>query len=190
MKREARSFLQRRPAAVVIERVRAARAPPRWRRWWPAAAVAVAAALALVVVNGRAPEQVRTKGSTFSTVVNGEAVLAPGLALHPGDHLAFVIETQRPGHALVLDLEEGKAVSAFAPFGGKASVAVPQGRTVLRDGVTLDDTSAAEWLVSLWCERALSIDELGLPAVVARPPPRIDPPGCRVEVFELTRSPR
>jgi hypothetical protein len=48
---EARTFVQRRPAATVLEQVRARRAP-WWRRWWPVVAVPLAACLAFLVFTG------------------------------------------------------------------------------------------------------------------------------------------
>lgn len=189
MKLDAKAFTQRRPAAVVVERVNAARPPPFWRRWWPALAVPLAAALVMVVLTQK-PDDVRVKGRAFSALLNGEVLLAPGVAVKAGDRLSFIVETPQAGHLLVLDLEAGKPVTAFAPFDGRASVPVPAGRMVLPDGVTLDETSSPEWLVSLWCERALSLDELRLPAEVTTSPPKVEHPGCQVDVVELTRSRR
>lgn len=188
MKTEARAFTQRRPAAAVVERVRAASPPPFWRRWWPVLAVPLAAAL--VVVLSQKPDEVRMKGRTFSALLNGEVLLGPGVAVKAGDRLSFLVETQHAGHLLVLDLEAGRPITAFAPFDGRASVPVPAGRTVLPDGVTLDETTAPEWLVSLWCDRAFSLDALKLPAEVTTAPPKVEHPGCQVDVVELTRSKR
>lgn len=189
MKLEAKAFTQRRPAAVVVERVRAARPPSLWTRWWPALAVPLAAALVAVVLT-QGPDEVRVKGRAFSALLNGEVLLVSGVPVKAGDRLSFIVETPHAGHLLVLDLEAGKPATAFAPFDGRASVPVPAGRTVLPDGVTLDETQAPEWLVSLWCERAIALDELRLPAEVTTSPPKVEHPGCHVDVVELTRSKR
>jgi hypothetical protein len=189
LKLEARAFTQRRPAAVVVERVRAQRPGPWWSRWWPALAVPLAALLVFVISSGR-PDEVRLKGGGFSTLINGDVLLIPGVPVRAGDHLSFIVETQRPAQVLVLDLEADKPVTAFVPFGGRGSVAVPRGRTVLPDGATLDDSPAPEWLVALVCEDAVTLEALVLPAVVTRAPPVVEQPGCQVQVVELTRSPR
>jgi hypothetical protein len=189
MRREARAFLQRRPGALMVERIRAARPPPFWKRWWIVAAAPLAATVVgVLALRFKRPEAVRFKGKALKTVVNGEVLLAPGVLLKEGDALSFVVETQRPGHVLVVDVEEGKPITAFVPFGGNKTVPVQKGRTVLNDSVTLDGTASKEWLVSLFCNRPVSLEELALPAIGPTVRPIIEPAGCEVEVLELTRS--
>jgi hypothetical protein len=183
---ETRAFVQRRPSSLVVERVRALRAP-WWRGWWPVIAVPLAASLALLVFVG-APDEVRFKGTSIAVFVNGDVPLGPGVAVHAGDTLSFVVESSRPGHVLVLDVETGRTARAFVPFGGQRSMAVGAGRTVLPEGVSLDDAAVAEWVVSLFCERPVALQdvEVTVPATGGTPVIRHD--GCRVQVIDITRS--
>jgi hypothetical protein len=183
---EARTFVQRRPAATVLEQVRARRAP-WWRRWWPVVAVSLAAGLAFLVFTG-APDEVRFKGTSFAVLVNGVVPLVPGVAVHAGDELSFVVESSRAGHVLVLDVETGRPVHAFVPSGGQRSMAIGAGRTVLPDGVRLDDAAVPEWVALLFCEGAVSLEDLELTAPAGGAAPVIRHEGCRVQVLSITRS--
>lgn len=183
---DAAAFLRRRPAVDVVARVAAMR-EPWWRRVWPLVAVPVAASLVAVVLT-QPRDVVRFKGGALTVLENGAPVVGPVRVVKAGAQLSFVVESSREAHALVLDLEVGKPPSAFVPFGGRASLPVSAGRTALREGVELDDTSAREWVVTLLCDHPVTLEGLQVADPVPDQAPALRVEGCAIEVLELVRA--
>lgn len=186
----ARAFVTRQPPRVFLEDLERRR-PPSWKRW-VLGLVPVAAALVLtLVLTGRDGGEVRLKGGGLQVVVTRNErtwVLLSDERPRAGDRLSFFYEAPSEGHLLLLDVERGKAPSAFFPFQADASGAVTRGSNALPDGVALDDTRADEWLLMVFSPRALRVSDVvseldgGLP--------RFTCPGCMVEVRTLTRERR
>jgi len=187
---EAAAFVRAHPSRALVARINQARPAPLWRRWWPLVVPLAAAAAVASFVVVRQPTEVRLKGASISVLVNGASLLSSDSVVNAGDRLSFVVEAARPMHALVLDFEVGKPVSVFVPFEGAASLAVPAGRTVVPDGVVLDDAPVREWLVTLWCDRPVSVEQLALPVSWPDAPPQLSVEGCQVERVELRRPGR
>lgn len=188
LKAQARAFVDRRPATLVVPRIRARGRPsPWWQRWWWLSVPAAVTASFALMLAPSSPSEVRLKGSGLSVLVNGSTPVGPDSEFAAGDQLSFVVETSKPMHALVLGLEEGRPAMAFAPFGGRHSIVVPAGRAVLGDAVALDATTRREWLVWLLCDSPFSIDDLALPDVGTSARPVVERPGCTVQTLEVTR---
>lgn len=193
LRKEARAFAARVPASAFLEQL-AERRRPWWQRFWPVfGLVPIAAALALVFADRQIEPDVRFKGTGLQIFVTRDGEQrALNEQPRAGDRLTFVYEARRDGHLLLLDVERGKAPTAFFPFGGERSGTVTAGRNALRDGVMLDDTQADEWLVAVFSPKPLRVEEVAAAIGEGLIPSNVEGPsfsceGCEVEVRRLTR---
>lgn len=136
------------------------------RRWLPGALVATALAAGLVawVLGGRTVEPLATgaappeapgliaKGawSLHVGVRRGASVFqaAPGTALERGDQLGLFYSTTRPGHLMVLFVDDGQQVTRIVPAEATTSLPVEPGeRLPLPDSAVLGPATGCEYLV-------------------------------------------
>lgn len=185
---QARAFVARTPATVLLDRL-SARRQPWWRRW-AAALVLVPATAALVLFFARSPEpEARLKGSGLEISVTRAGMTAPLLSSQrprPGDRLTFVFQAPAAGHLILVDVERGRAPAVFFPFGAQGSAPIPPGRSVLPDAVELDSAQEDEWLLAVFSTRALSLAEVT--ASLDGGVPTFSCEGCAVELRTLTRE--
>jgi len=159
-------------AAVVHERSqRALPVTPHASRWrklrWPATALAVACAAALVALVARpdlvaplrAAIRFRDAPATLQTYLrrgNQTRVLRAGEALHAGDQLAFSYSLRQPQHCLLLGIDDAGSIARYFPETTLAPAAIlPAGAGQLPIGIELDARKGQERLVAFFSATAL-----------------------------------
>jgi hypothetical protein len=197
------AFLRARPPERFLRQLAAREAaaarPAGLRRLFPALALAVPLALAIVVVPRLVdgPPGVTTKGDGFRVAIARAAGGAPELAaadavVGPGDGLRFSYEADRDGHLLVLELDGRGDASVLHPYGAAASGPLAAGqRDFLPGSVVLDDAPGPEVLVAVFSPRPLDAAPLleALRRQAGRPEPAVSCDGCRVATLRLQKRP-
>jgi len=193
LRAQGQAFVARQPVASFLERHRLAKAGLRPRWWLGLSLVPLAAALVFVVVRPPEPD-IRLKGAAFAVLVTRAGqpqALSATERPRAGDRLSFVFTSPSPRHLLVVDLERGSPPAVVFPFGARRSGPLGAGPTTLPDDIALDATQADEWLAAVSCEGPFTLDDVHVefPLEPGRAP-AVTSPGCRVELFDVTRSAR
>lgn len=165
-----------------------------------AAAVAAAAAVLLFVsaAPGRGggpgsepaddPGETRTKGSAWLGLViehgGAQRTGEPGEKVHPGDTLAFSINTPRPAYVAVLGRDAHGRLTTYFPSEQQASSMPigPGADQLLPLATVLDDTLGPEQLIAAFCERPVPVAEL-------RGSLESPPAGCTLDTFAIEKVP-
>jgi hypothetical protein len=188
-----------RPDAMLRNIERALAPAPRRRRfgWRGVTTLGALAAAAVALWFGRAPAVdaplgggVRAKGSLGLRVFRDRggrvSEALPGERFEAGDRLRFRPEgLPDAGQVMVVGMEAGGALFAYAPAGGRRSVPVSQrdAEGALPGAAELDASRGREWANLVWCPEAFGLEDLR-----AEGPGRLQPPaGCRVSAFEVDK---
>jgi len=168
-----------------------------WLRSWPvpAAAIAAAAALLLVLWPVGAPMTdrvvtTRTKGGrVFNAYIrHGESIRKAGDAevVYPGDQLQFTYSSPRSGFVAVLSRDGAGMASVYFPDAGQRPWTAPPGDDQpLPRSTILDDTLGQERVHALFCTAVVDLESLRGELAAGRPL-RV-PPGCVVETTLLNK---
>lgn len=190
LKHRTQSFAARRPAPLFLAAL-ARRRQPWWKQRWLALALLPLVALLALFMWGPEPVETRLKGGGLQIALTRGAQTRPMSGSdrpRGGDRLTFDFDARVDGYLILLDVEPGKAPTAFFPFRGSGSAQVTAGPHTLCDGVLLDDTKNDEWLLSVFSPRALSVEEIA--ATLDGGVPSFTCAGCQVEVRVLSREVR
>ncbi len=185
------------PGRVLPFRRRAARV------WAPlAGGLALAAALALVLWRGPAGgppgDGLRVKGGRFELEVHvhdgtRSRRVSSGAPVRPGDRVGFAVESDRPGHLLLLGIDaRGETYPCYpqTPDGRAAALAPSVGPRPLPAAVRLDATPGRERLVALFCPEPFSSADVArtLRAARAADPLPVLRPGCTQREVVLVKA--
>jgi hypothetical protein len=181
------AFLARAPHASVRERRPTRHASVAWPRLaLGAATIGIAAALALALrPSTPLPPSVRTKGGgglgffVQSTGMTTRGV--PGQAVHPGNLIRFVVNTERAAYLAIYGRDADGAVSVYYPDAALAQ-RVQQGHETLLDTmVKLDHVLGPETVIALFCDAAFHV--AGPRGVLTTKGTLVHSPGCRIETL-------
>lgn len=166
-------------------------ASARLRKWWAPTLGIVAAAAALILFIGRAPDpdgEIRLKGVSGELDVfvkrAGKVFRWQDQALQPGDQLRYSFRAPEPLHVMVLSREASGAVNQYFPA-ESGSFAVDLGVTLSKSATELDATLGRETVWAVFCQRAFSADamlgQLQATGVIA------PSEGCATQRLEFTK---
>lgn len=163
------------------------RARPKQRALLGASSlVTLAAAAMLVVWADNSIEQTRSKGAPHVGwfVKRGEHVRRgiAGEALHPGDSLRFVYNSEAPRY-LALFNSDARSATVYYPNGPTAVLARPGNDVALDFSVELDEQLGNERVYALFCDAAFPVEPLR--AALADTGKLPERPGCDHDVVEL-----
>ena len=175
-------------------------APKRPKRltgwaWGPAAVLAAAAAVLLVLRMPEAPnapdEETRVKGAAVHLLLShgrpgALEPLASGDTIHAGDYLQAGYSASQDGFGAVLSRDGAGEAFVYVPSTGDRMVPLPAGKErSFPESTLLDDVVGAERIVLLWCDTDHSVQPM-IDALRADRP-IVAPPGCETRELQLSK---
>lgn len=93
---------------------------------------------------------------------HGARRLDDGATVHPGDVLAFAVDSARARYALVLSIDGARRISIYSPYEGARSGPVPLGvlPVVLEPSIILDGTLGPERIWLLLSDEPIAVGSL------------------------------
>jgi hypothetical protein len=138
-----------------------------WPLAWLGGAIAALISVSLLLISpGEEQPSLTPKGMDDRVEVAAQRGpdrfrLGANERLAAGDRLGFFYSAERPGHLMLLAVDEEGTVTTLHPGQGELSAPIQAGQDVsLPDGAVADEGRGCEWIVAVFSDRPLTVRDV------------------------------